>query len=205
MTPIDLFDYIEADRKIPARVLKHKSPETSEVSSYHIIASYMVDTMMILSLTGAAAVLTGVGAKTFMITPALMTAFNKIHFASFVTSLLPLIFTSYFFCSFFFNRGQSYGMKMFKTRIDMPEMSYRSSLFWGLFSAGALMTGGLTLLSYQWIQNKGWGQFKDHDHLYFELVAERSYSPIDLVAATEAFHQIPAAPQEAEENYLKAA
>lgn len=205
MTPIDLFDYIETDRKIPARILKHKSPETSDISSYHIIASYMVDTMMVLSLTAAAAALTGIGAKTFMVSPALISAFNKIHFTSFVTSLLPIIFTSYFFCSFFFNRGQSYGMKMFKTRIEMTEMSYRSSLFWGLFSAGALMSGGVTLLSYQWIQNKGWGQFKDHDHLYFELVAERSYSPIDLVAATEAYHQTPAIPQEAEPNYQKAA
>lgn len=204
MTPIDLFDYIHARRKIPASVLKHQTPQASEVTSYHILASYMVDTMMIISMTAAAALLTGIGAKTFMISPALASAFNKIPFTGFVTSLLPLIFTSYFFCSFFFNRGQTYGMKMFKTRIDMPEMNFRSSLFWGLFSAGALMSGGLSLLSYQWIQNKGWGQFKDHDHLYFELVAERSFSPIDLVAATEEFHKLPVLPQE-EESFQKAA
>lgn len=204
MTPIDLFDYIHARKKIPARVLKHQAPQAKEVSSYQIIASHMIDAMVILGVTFMASTITALAAQSFMITPALSSAFNKIHFSSFVTSLLPLIFSTYFFASYFLNHGQTVGMSYLKTRIDMPDKSFRSSVFWGFFSAGAVMSGGLTLLSYQWIQTKGWGQYKGHDHLYFNLVAERSFSPVDLVAMTEAFHQLPAIPEE-EETYLEAA
>lgn len=204
MSPINLFDYTNIQKKIPARVLKHQGPQATPVSSYKILGALMLDTATIIAVTSMAATMVALSTNTFMVTANLQKAFSAIPFASFVTSLLPLIFSSYFFFSYFFNHGQSYGMKVLKTRITMPEMSYRSSLFWGMFSAAAVMSGGLTLLSYQWIQKKGWGEFKEHDHLYFELVSEKTYSPVNLVEMTHSFHQAPTV-QEQEETFLQAA
>ena len=204
MSPINLFDYTNVRKKIPARVLKHKTPEPKSISSYQIIAAHMLDALTVIGLTTAIAAVVGISASTFMVTSNLHAAFNKIPFTNFVISLMPLIFSSYFFFSYFFNHGQSYGMKVLKTRIEMPEMSYRSSLFWGIFSAAAVMSGGLTLLSYQWIQKKGWGEFKGHDYLYFELVSEKTYSPVNLVEMTAALNHKPKL-QEEEETFLQAA
>lgn len=204
MTPIDLFDFTHNSKKIPSRLLRHQSPEAKETSSYQIIAAFFLDALLIAGMTTVAAEITSLTTSTMMMSPVLKGAFGKIVFMNFVTTLLPLIMTSYFFASFFFNHGQTFGMSKMKTRIEMPEMSFRSSLFWGLYCAGAIMSGGLSLLSYQWLQNKGWGSFKGHDHLYFNLIAERSFSPINLVAETERFEK---AAQEAasEEHFYKAA
>lgn len=204
MSPINLFDYTNARKKIPARVLKHQEIEAKAISSYQILGAHLIDAATIIGLSSMVATMVGLSATTFMMTSNLQKAFSSIPFTNFVISLMPLIFTSYFFFSYFFNHGQSYGMKAFKTRIAMPEMNFRSSLFWGLFSAGAIMSGGLTLLSYQWIQKKGWGEFKEHDHLYFELVAEKSFSPVNLVEMTATFNQKQAV-QEPEEKFLQAA
>lgn len=204
MSPINLFDYTNVRKKIPARALKHQTPKPKPISSYQIIGAHMIDALTIIGLTTALVAVVGISASTFMVTSNLRSAFNNIPFASFVISLMPLVFSSYFFFSYFFNHGQSYGMKVLKTRIEMPEMSYRSSLFWGIFSAAAVMSGGLTLLSYQWIQKKGWGEFKGHDHLYFELISEKTYSPVNLVEMTASFNQKPKV-QEEEETFLQAA
>lgn len=204
MTPIDLFDFTHNNKKIPSRLLRHKSPEAKETSSYQIIAAFFLDAFLIAGITTLAAEITSITTSTMMMGPALKGAFGKIGFMSFVTTLLPLIMTSYFFASFFFNQGQTYGMFKMKTRIDMPEMNFRSSLFWALYSAGAIMSAGLSLVSYQWLQNQGWGSFKTHDHLYFNLIAERSFSPINLITETERFNEL-ADQNQVEENFYKAA
>ncbi len=72
-------------------------------------------------------------------------------------------------------------MKCLNTRISLPEMDFRASLAWTIFSSATMMTGGLTLLCYGWLQESQVGEFKDHDHLYIDLVQERDLSPINLV------------------------
>lgn len=90
-----------------------------------------------------------------------------------------------------------------KNRIEMKEQSFRSSLFWAMFSSAIMMTGGASFLfSYNWVQKKGWGEFKEEDHLYSELMQVRNLSPINV----EEFANVEekSIPQE-EDNFLKAA
>jgi hypothetical protein len=110
---------------------------------------------------------------------------------------------SYFFFSYFFNQGQTWGMSAMKNRIEMQEQSFRSSFFWAMFSSAIMMTGGASyLFSYKWVQEKGWGEFKEQDHLYSELMKVSNFSPINLVELTEDTVE-PFAVEE--DNYLKAA
>ena len=69
----------------------------------------------------------------------------------------------------------------------MPEQNFRSSLLWAMMSSLVVMTFGL---GFFWVRDfcarKSWGTFEGHDHLYAQLVQEKIFSPVDLVALSEA-------------------
>lgn len=204
MTPIDLTDYTDSSEKIPADILK-PAVHQENVSSWTILAGYFLDFTAIMSFTLMTSAIFAMSLSNFMVSKSLRTAFKAIEFSSLNISLLPLIFVSYFFFSYFFNHGQTWGMNVMKSRIEMKEMSFRSSLLWAMFSAVIMMTGGISyLFTYQWMQMKNWGEFKNHDHLYFELMQERNLSPVNLLAMTNTTAATKVVESE-EQNYLKAA
>jgi hypothetical protein len=205
MTPVDLIDYTDSDEKIPSSVLEQAPAEKVEVNSWKILSAYFLDFMAITTITVMTCAFLKFSFNTFMVTSNLQHAFEKIPFSTFTINFLPAFFMSYFFFSYFFNHGQTWGMSVMRNRIEMKELNVRSSLVWAMFSSSIMMTGGLSfLLSYKWMQKKGWGDFQHHDHLYFDLMQERLSSPLNLVELTS----VSAKAQETvteEENYNKAA
>lgn len=205
MTPIDLIDYTHSAKKIPSAVLRHTPVQTPEIKSTKILAAYFLDFMAICTGSMMVSSVFKISFNAFMATSSLQNALDNISYFSLTINTLPLIFMSYFFFSFFFNHGQTWGMHVMKYRIEMKEMSFKSSLIWAMFSSVFMMTGGFSyLFTYKWMQNKSWGGFKEHDHLYSQLMQERFYSPINLVEHSASHSRIETAQQE-EESFLNAA
>ena len=185
MTEIDLIDYTNVKKKIPSTLLDHVPMAQEEIPSWKIVTAYFFDFIAISTVTLMVAAFIKMSFNTFMITDSLRNAYEKISFSHMTVNFLPLIFMSYFFFSFFFNQGQSWGMSTMKNRIEMKEMNFRSSFLWAMFSSVVMMTGGLSFLfTYNWMQTKNWGGFKEQDHLYTELTQEKFYAPVDLYEMT---------------------
>lgn len=205
MTPIDLIDYTRSSKKIPAVILKQAPVATTPPSAWKILAGYFFDFVTVMTASTVITTIFEFSFNRLMVTRSLGQAFDKIPFETLSSTMLPLTFVSYFFFSYFFNHGQTFGMNTMKTRIEMPEMSFRASLLWGMFSASVFMTAGLSfVLAYKWMQKKGWGEVKGHDHLYQNLMTERNLSPVNLVELSSK-QSIAPVETETEESYLKAA
>ena len=205
MTEIDLFDYTNMKKKMPSSVLDHVPVAKGEIPSWKIVTAYFFDFMGISTITIMVAGFIKISFNSFMVTSSLQNAFEKIPFTTLTVNFLPLIFMSYFFFSFFFNQGQSWGMSAMKNRIEMKEMNFRSSLLWAMFSSAVMMTGGLSFLfTYNWMQKKNWGGFKEQDHLYTELTREKFYAPVDLFEMTCNMNKSDTV-EEQDESYSQAA
>lgn len=205
MTPIDLIDYTRSSKKIPNVLLKPNERIQPPPSSWKILAGYCIDFSIIISASYAISTLFQFAFSNLMVTRSLHNAFREIPYDSLTSTMLPFMFLSYFFFSYLFNHGQSMGMKMMKTRIEMPEMSFRSSFLWGMFSSAVFMTAGLSfVLSYKWMQQKGWGEVKGHDHLYHVLMTPVSLSPVNLLELSMA-NSVTPIEEETEVSYLEAA
>lgn len=183
MTPIDLLDFAEAKKKIPSSVIQHIPGPSEQLRKRKILLAHAIDLITISWASLFLVKFFEASFQSFMVTRELRQTFGQIPFESLMITIMPLMFTSYFFFSFFFNQGQSWGMKKMKMRVTIPIFSYRSSLVWAMFSASAMMTAGLTLLSYAWIQKKGWGEFKTEDYLYEGLVQYKDFTAFNLVEA----------------------
>lgn len=182
MTPVDLLDFTHSKKNIPSNYLSHHSVQATQIQSIKILKAYLLDFMVITNATIMMTAIFQLSLNTFMTTSSLNKAFNNLPFFSFTLNLLPLIFMSYFFFSYFFNHGQTWGMNVVKYRIEMKELNFKSSLVWAMFSSVFMITGGLSFLfTYSKMKNMNWGEFKVHDHLYTELMQERNFSPINLL------------------------
>ena len=205
MTEIDLVDYTNVKKKIPSTLLDHIPVAKAEISSWKIVTAFFFDFLAISTVTIMVSAFIKISFNSFMVTSSLQYAFEKISFSNLTVNFLPLIFMSYFFFSFFFNQGQSWGMSTMKNRIEMKEMDFRSSLLWAMFSSVVMMTGGISFLfTYNWMQKKKWGSFKEQDHLYTELIQEQFYSPVNLLEMTKTADQSRAM-EENEDSYSQAA
>ena len=195
MTPIDLIDYTNSADKLPTELLEHSVRTHKKVQLYEIAAAYMVDFSMVVTVSSVMTNFLEFSLSNF-ITRNLVLAYSDIPFSSLQLGLLPIFFLTYFFACCFFNDGQSLGMKCLNTRISLPAMDFRTSLVWTIFSSATMMTGGLTLLCYGWLQESQVGEFKEHDHLYIDLVQERHLSPVNLVEVAFQNGQKPVVPED---------
>lgn len=204
MTPIDLLDYTHSSHKIPSNLLNHAPVQIEEVKSSRIIAAYFLDFAAITTLAVLTSGFLQISLHSFMFTSSLRNHFEEIHFSSLTVNSLPLFFMSYFFFSYFFNQGQTWGMNTMKNRIVMQELSFKSSFFWAMFSSAIMMTGGASyLFSYKWVRKQGWGEFKEQDHLYSELMQVRNISPVNLVELT--YDTVKPTTVEEDSYYIRAA
>ncbi len=207
MTPINLSDFTDSTKKIPTTLIQHIPEASHKIQKRKIAIAHAFDLLMVISATSFVSEFLQASLSRFMVTSELRAAFSQINYSSFMISLLPLMFTSYFFFSYFLNHGQTWGMKKMKTRVAIPAMSYRSSLVWAMFSASALMTAGLTLLAYPLIHKKGWGEMKDEDYLYVSLVQHKEIEALNLVEVSSRNNNLVGFPvqKDEEESVLEAA
>lgn len=185
MTPIDLLDYTQSSKRIPSTFLHYKSKTLPQISTGKILLSFLVDFSAILMLTGMITSFLEISISSFMVTSSMNKAHYGVASAAF-TSFLPVMAFLYFSASYFFNHGQSYGMYLFKTRINIPQMDFRASFRWTLFSMMTIMSGGILLkMGQKWMNDKELGSFEIHDHLYHKLILDRFISPVDLIQLTD--------------------
>jgi len=203
MTP-KLIDYTYSGNKIPSYILNHPSVETVEtveVKSSKILAAFFLDFTVIMTSALLISGFIQLSLDSFMVTNSLHNAFENIQFLNLTLQFLPVFYVGYFFFSYFFNHGQTWGMSVMKYRIEMKEMNFRASFIWAIFSSALVMTGGLSfLLSYKWMQRNHLGEVKSHDHLYYELMMVGS-SPSTNVLPFSVNQKM----KQFEETYQKAA
>lgn len=186
MTPIDLLDFTHSKKKIPSSFLSYKGPEKVLVSNRRAMAALLLDFGVILTTTAMLSAIFKLYFGSYMISGHLEMVMSRMSFYNLSVSSLPLMFMSYFFFSYFFNHGQSWGMHVMKTRIAMPEQNFRTSFLWAIFSSSTVMTFGLAFFwARDFYENKGWGTFEGHDHLYINLVQEKEFSPVNLVELSQ--------------------
>lgn len=203
MTPIDLLDYTDTTEKVHPSLLNFAPQASGEIQPPQIISAYLLDLMAIASGFVMTAMILDLAMTSLMLTPALQIAFEKINYSSLIITLMPLVTVGYFFFSFFFNQGQSWGMSVQKIRISIPTLSYRSSLVWSLFSGAALLTLGLSAITHHWLSESGLGNYQVQDHLYAQLTEAREHSPINLLEEISKKSSVPEV--EVEEFYSRAA
>lgn len=174
MTTPDLVFQTKLHKKLKPETLGHGH----HVSTFKILSAHFLDFAMIYGLSVLCSHFFNQTFSQFMITDSLEKAWSRAgHHAEFFACLTTLM-VSYFFFSFFFNRGQSLGMKFQKLRVIVPEHSLKDSAKAALASLSLFVSGGLSLNQVEHL-------FVPHDHLYLELVQVRDQHPLNLVDSIE--------------------
>jgi uncharacterized RDD family membrane protein YckC len=192
MRQIDLKDFAIAGKKLPQDFLVHQGHPQHAAKGWKIFAAFALDTYLIFAITTTLFILLSASASSYMITKSLTNGLSSAitDYAFFGVFLLTMF--GYYFCSFYLNAGQTYGMLRLKHRVDLEPMSLRGSLGWTAamsfitFSWGALLFSGL-----RWLEKEGWGKVASHDHLYLEMMSDKVLTPIHLVNELSARDEAP--------------
>jgi len=173
MKNLNLLDYAEAQMKIPSDFLVSTSASNHPRAIQVILAS-VIDLL-------AASALTLVLVQLFQIEVFSTFPSKRVNvvLSASPEKLAQLffmpIFFSYYFFSLFFNHGQSWGMHLFKMRVEMSEHDLFNSMKWSLRCMLMSCSYGLVYL----FTSKE--KLKTHDHLYHELTSHKDWSHRELV------------------------
>lgn len=177
MAPYNLPDLAVKEMKLhPSALAPAKAPSfVGKFLSAHFIDFWL---LFFLSTTTMSILRGAVGV--FFTTPSLRSAWRLVDFSP-VTMLTWIAFAFTYFCgSYFMNHGQTYGMKLTKCRVNLPEHDARASLRWAVFSVSLLFTAGLSFRKgLAWLKDHG--AVVAHDHLWRELMVQREVVAPDLL------------------------
>ena len=189
MSSIDLLVFTNTSKKIPKNLLSEKS-YSRQINLMHILMTHFLDLMMIYQATLMTSVIYQLSFKSLMVSAQLIQAFSGISYLPLTLAMTPMITFSYYFFSFFFNHGQTWGMHSVKSRINMREQSFRDAFFWAAKLTTMTLTGSFIFMVI-YPQFKKWAQkhYMPHDHLYGSLMGQNSASPIHLLKEIDQFHQ----------------
>ena len=192
MSSVDLLTFTNTKKKIPKNMLAEKTYPT-RVKLTHIVMTHFLDLIMVYQATLITSFIYQISLKTLMVSDQLIEAYSGISFLTLTLATTPIITFSYYFFSFFFNHGQTWGMHSVKSRIKMQEHSFRDSFYWATKLTVMSLTGSFILMVI-YPKFKNWAQkhFMPHDHLYGSLMTQTAASPIHLLKEIDLFHQIEA-------------
>lgn len=176
MTPIDIVLFAEKSRKLPKHLL-HSTKKKNNIENWKIFFSHLVDFNLSMMCTFIFSRTTAIHFEAFL----LDSTTNSIDSISFF--IFPFILLNYFFFSYFFNHGQTYGMHLTKKRIDLKVNNFKESFHWAAQSMIFCLSFGL---SYFW-QKPIWSKCRAHDYLYSDLISYKESSPINLL---EKIHEL---------------
>lgn len=191
MKPIDLRSFADYSEKIPTSQLSPTKPEA--VPLWKILGAHFVDFGMSFMASVFMSVMFNEFVKLMITTKGLKLLYSEAFTLGLAGPILPLVMFSYFFFSYLFNDGQTYGMNAFKVRMKVRSMSYRDSFTWSTYSTLLCFSCGLLYV----VKPEIWKNVKGHDYLYHELFDERSVFHVDLVSHAQT--------EEEEEIYSRAA
>lgn len=207
MSPIDLLDYTDRKHKIPSVALNHTPKKAEDFKSWKILSAFGIDFIIAGSVQIMVTSVLQMSFDSYMSSGLLQRSFFALSFHNFGMGLTPLFFMGYYFFSYFFNHGQTYGQIKMKARVQIPQLSLRSSFFWAIFSTLIMFTCGLSYpFTYKWMQGMGLGRFVSEDYLYQELIAAKEQISTNLLGMTQTFEQQAKVKQDDQEDlYTRAA
>lgn len=186
MNPIDLSQCAEYSQKIPTEYLSTKLSSEVPLKKAEIISTHVLDSVVIFQVFVWFRALLEVSVGKLMMGDLMSDAFATTGGFIMNAVLLSIIAWTYFTCAYFFNQGQTAGMKLMKRRISMSELSFDSAFRWSLYSLSLYVTCGLTLsFVHAQLKEQGHGSFTGHDHLYEELMAYKAWAAPALIESTE--------------------
>lgn len=172
MKRFDLLDYTDHTAKIDKEVLSSEDiiEKSSTMDSFF---SHLFDLGAVVTSVSTIDLILKVSFSKFMISSSLQKSFLN-DSSSFMSYTFAIVMMSYFFFSYFFNHGQTWGMHLFKRRIPMKDKDFKSALTWTLYSCLVCMTVGLTALIWK---SKS---LRTHDYLYHDLMKTKTDQTISL-------------------------
>lgn len=170
MWPIDLVKFSEHTARIPEDMLVMKKAAPPSFAKF--LAAHVLDLYAVVAVTFSLAVISTVVAGSFMLTPRFEEMYSTGK-AGFGFMIFPVVLYSYFFFSYFFNDGQTWGMRTMKLRLSMPTQSFGEPLLMALWSSLCFL-------------NKTHSVSMEHDHLYAKLMYAESTVSLDLHSLLEA-------------------
>lgn len=170
MTTPDLVFQTKLQKKLSPETLGHGQ----SVTTFKILSAHLFDFGIIYGLSVFCSHFFNQTFSGLMVTDGLEKAWSKTTHHAEYFACLATIMAGYFFFSYFFNAGQTFGMKVNKIRMIVPMHSWTASAKGMLASLGLFFTGGISLSRIE-------DSFVPHDHLYLELIQGRDLQPINLV------------------------
>jgi uncharacterized RDD family membrane protein YckC len=192
----NLLHYSSHSKKIsPLQLEMNKTPP--EYKSWKTLVALFIDFYIVAMATSFMSFAFQATFSSLMASPKMTYSLKMVNMDSLSFSLLPLMFVSYYFFSFFMNEGQSYGMKKMKIRFENCGYDVKASLLWAARASSVIMTLGLSMMV---LKDLFKSECVTHDHLYHELMVQREWAAPSLVERTtpEDFNII-------EEEFIRAA
>jgi hypothetical protein len=182
MTPPDLGLYVHTSKKLSPQDLGAPAQGPSVLK---ILAAHLVDFWMVVASATAVLGVLKASASGLMVTSKLSRSLELSTSAPMLFFMIAGLGFCYFFFSYFFNHGQTYGMHLLRLRVNLPHYGLRACLRWTLFSLALCLSGGLTIPVRQLLRRTGDGEFSVQDVLYQKLMEPRTLPSVNLVRAIE--------------------
>lgn len=177
MQNIDLKNFAFNSQKIPSSLLLSEATER-KISTKKILATHFFDFMMCTMATSTLASVYNISIKSLLVTKGLRLAFADQDTNFLAMLLLPASVFSYYFLCYFLNHGQTWGMHLFKSRINLESKNFMQTFNWAFESFLLCFTGGLSFFT----DRAKWFNFQVHDHLYHNLMAPKDEYAINLLS-----------------------
>jgi hypothetical protein len=184
MTPIDLIPFTNNSKKLPSFYLSPNN-QKYQFSFWKLFFSHMIDFYICFTVTNLLIITTSLQVESYLFNSKLSQTTEMTSTLDFSFFVVPFCLFNYFFFSYFFNYGQSYGMHLTNKRIDQKSKSFIDSLRWATHSTTLCFSFGL---SYFW-QKSIWNKFRAHDYLYSEFMTYKESSPIILLEKINEFEK----------------
>lgn len=176
---IDLKFYAERQVRIPAEKLTPLE-RSNTFSLPRTLAAHFIDFHAIFFLTLVVLTVMETSLSSLMVTNHQLSYFENYQ-GDFTLFLFPAALGAYFYFCHFLNHGQTWGMFLMKRRATTPKHCWQSALRWTFYSLVVCYSFGLfTRRAHDWIESQGMGRIAEHDHLYWELLREKSVEAVDL-------------------------
>lgn len=182
MSPINLVLFAEHSRKLPQK-FTFPMANTKSDTAWKLLFSHILD---FWAVAGTAAIMSHLfnhSMKLIMASNILTDAYSEQSIISLSFIMIPFIAFNYFFFSYFLNHGQTWGMHLMKKRIRMPHLSFKESAKWASHSFILCHSLGASI----YFKKSHWQSYKEHDHLYHELMSYKEFKVIDLLEEVEKF------------------
>lgn len=176
MKQVDLLSFAEFSEKIPETFLEPEAVKPT--SSWKILGSHFLDFGLSFFAATFMSFMFNHSVKMLLVTKGLKLAYSEALIVGMSGPVLPLTLFSYFFFSYFFNAGQTYGMYTFKIRTSMKPQSFREAFIWAVYSFALCVSCGISYF----FKREIWKFVKAHDHLYHELLSYKEDYSMSLLA-----------------------